>query len=112
MRALGLNPTELELADMVNEVDTDGNGLIDFPEFLTMMAKKRQDVDSKEELREAFKMFDRDGNGFICAAELHYVMTNLGEKLSEEEAKAMIREVDVDRDGQINFEDFVKVLMP
>ena len=37
MRSLGQNPTEAELADMINEVDADGNGTIDFPEFLTMM---------------------------------------------------------------------------
>ena len=40
MRSLGQNPTEAELTDMVNEVDADGNGTIDFPEFLTMMARK------------------------------------------------------------------------
>ena len=40
MRSLGQNPTEAELADMINEVDADGNGTIDFPEFLSMMARK------------------------------------------------------------------------
>jgi hypothetical protein len=40
MRSLGQNPTEAELQDMINEVDADGNGTIDFPEFLTMMARK------------------------------------------------------------------------
>lgn len=39
MRSLGQNPTEAELQDMINEVDADGNGTIDFPEFLTMMAR-------------------------------------------------------------------------
>ena len=139
MRSLGQNPTEAELQDMVNEVDADGNGTIDFPEFLNLMAKKMkvapqhssfsfslclhasskslslcmadkaievvlaaasvspssmhkilawwcnvlssclaaqsdkllaQDSDSEEELREAFKVFDKDGNGFISAAEV------------------------------------------
>ena len=78
MRSLGQNPTEAELQDMINEVDADGNGTIDFPEFLTMMARKMRDTDSEEEIREAFKVFDKDGNGFISAAELRHVMTNLG----------------------------------
>jgi calmodulin len=78
MRSLGQNPTEAELVDMINEVDTDGNGNIDFPEFLTMMSKKMKDSDSEDEIREAFKVFDKDGNGFISAAELRHVMTNLG----------------------------------
>ena len=79
MRSLGQNPTEAELQDMINEVDADGNGTIDFPEFLTMMARKMRDTDSEEEIKEAFKVFDKDGNGFISAAELRHVMTNLGE---------------------------------
>jgi calmodulin len=50
-----------------------GNGTIDFPEFLTMMARKMKDTDSEEEIREAFRVFDKDGNGFISAAELRLV---------------------------------------
>ena len=81
MRSLGQNPTEAELQDMINDVDADGNGTIDFPEFLTMMARKMKDTDSEEEIKEAFKVFDKDGNGFISAAELRHVMTNLGNLL-------------------------------
>lgn len=78
MRSLGQNPTEAELQDMINEVDADGNGTIDFPEFLTMMARKMRDTDSEEEIKEAFKVFDRDNNGFISAAELKHVMISIG----------------------------------
>ncbi len=46
-----------------------GNGTIDFPEFLTMMGRKMKDTDSEEELREAFRVFDKDGTGFISAAD-------------------------------------------
>jgi len=81
-----------------------GNGTIDFPEFLTMMARKMKDTDSEEEIKEAFRVFDKDGNGFISAAELRHVMTNLGEKLTDEEVDEMIREADTDGDGQVNYE--------
>ena len=59
MRSLGQNPTEAELMDMIQEIDADGNGTVDFPEFLTMMARKMKDTDSEEEILEAFKVFDR-----------------------------------------------------
>lgn len=69
-----------------------------------MMARKMKDTDSEEEIKEAFRVFDKDGNGFISAAELRHVMTNLGEKLTDEEVDEMIREADVDGDGQVNYE--------
>lgn len=88
-----------------------GNGTIDFPEFLTMMAKKMKDTDSEEEMREAFRVFDKDGNGFISSAELRHVMTSLGERLSEEEVNEMIREADIDGDGTVNYEGTLYVIL-
>ncbi|KAL5561846.1 hypothetical protein UlMin_031593 [Ulmus minor] len=60
MRFLGQNPIEAKLQDMINEVDVDGNGTIEFPEFLNLMARKMKDTDSEEELKEAFRVFDKD----------------------------------------------------
>ena len=75
---LGQNPTEAELRDMIDEVDTVGNGTIDFPEFLTMMVRTTRDSEAEAEIKEVFKVFDKDGSGFISAAELRYVMNSLG----------------------------------
>ncbi|XP_056450328.1 calmodulin-alpha-like isoform X2 [Gadus chalcogrammus] len=73
MHSLGQNPTETELQDMINEVDADGNGTIDFPEFLTMMARKMKDTDSEEEIREAFRVFDKSGKRLPTVAVLRPV---------------------------------------
>ena len=77
--------------------------------FLTMMARKMKDTDSAEEIKEAFKVFDKDGNGFISAAELRHIMTNLGEKLTDEEVDEMINAVD-DGDGRLDYQEFIKLL--
>ncbi|KAJ8558039.1 hypothetical protein K7X08_004805 [Anisodus acutangulus] len=111
IRSLDQNPTEEELQDMITEVDSDGNGTIEFTEFLNLMAKKMKDTDAEEELKEAFKVFDKDQNGYISATELRHVMINLGEKLTDEEVEQMIREADLDGDGQVNFDEFVKMMM-
>lgn len=110
MRSLGLNPSDVELQDMINEIDLDSNGTIEFSEFLAMMTVKQKDSDADQELLEAFKMFDRDGNGYISAAELRYVMTNLSDRLTDEEVDDLMREADLDGDGQINFEEFKKMM--
>lgn len=88
---------------MVNEVDQDGNGTIEFNEFLQMMSKMK-DADGEEELREAFRVFDKNNDGLISSNELRHVMTSLGERLSEEEVDDMIKEADLDGDGQVNYE--------
>ncbi|KAK7863906.1 hypothetical protein R5R35_014476 [Gryllus longicercus] len=110
MRSLGQRPTETELRDMVNEVDQDGNGTIEFNEFLQMMSKKMKGADGEDELREAFRVFDKNNDGLISSTELRHVMTNLGEKLSDEEVDDMIREADLDGDGMVNYEEFVTIL--
>ena len=110
MKSLGQNPTEVELQDMINEVDANHNGVIEFPEFLTMMTRQMNSDELEEEFREAFHVFDKDSNGFISAAELKQMMESLGEKLTDEEVDEMIRVADMDGDGQVNYEEFVTVM--
>ena len=111
MGQLGPAPTDSELQDMVNEVDLDGNGMIDFSEFLGLVSKMIKEGQSDEEMKQAFDIFDKDGNGLISAVELRNVMSNLGEHLSDEELEEMMREADTDMDGHLNFEEFKCLMM-
>ncbi|PAA49736.1 hypothetical protein BOX15_Mlig030324g1 [Macrostomum lignano] len=110
MRALGQQPTPDELKEMIKEVDQDGSGSIEFDEFLEMMKKQMRNADSEDELRRAFRLFDADGDGFLSPAELRQVMLNLGERLTKEEVDAMIEEADTDRDGQVSYEEFARIM--
>ena len=111
MRSLGQNPDERELQDLINDIDADGNGNIDFPEFLSLMAKKMKDTDTEEELIEAFKVFDTEGNGVISAMRLRELMETLGTKLPGAEIDEMIQEADINRDGNINYVELVRLMM-
>uniref|UniRef100_A0A0R3Q2H2 Calmodulin-like protein n=1 Tax=Angiostrongylus costaricensis TaxID=334426 RepID=A0A0R3Q2H2_ANGCS len=73
MRALGQNPTEQQILEIINDVDMDGNGQVEFPEFCVMMKRMMKESDS-EMIREAFRVFDKDGNGLITASEFRHFM--------------------------------------
>jgi calmodulin/calcium-binding protein CML len=101
---------------MVRDVDADGNGTIEFAEFLALVSRQQEAAHAdgggaEEELREAFGVFDRDHDGHISKAELRHVMISLGEKLTDEEVEGMIAEADLDGDGLVNFDEFVRMMM-
>ena len=75
-----------------------------------MMSRKIKDTDVEDEIRQAFGVLDKDGHGFISPVELRHVLANMGEKLTEEEVEEMIKKADYDGDGQVNFEEFVKMM--
>ncbi|CAN0898227.1 Calmodulin-like protein 8 [Linum grandiflorum] len=98
-----------EVRDMISDVDFLGNEAISFNDFLNVMARKMEE-NAGDELKEAFKVFDRDQDGFISPVELREVMMDMGERLTEDEALHMIREADFDGDGRVNYDEFAKMM--
>ncbi len=101
MRKMGQKPKDEELRKMIAEVDADGNGLIDFSEFVTLLARKMNNSDKDAEIKEAFDVYDKDRNGKISKDELFTVMRDLGLDLSEADIEQMILEADSNGDGEI-----------
>ncbi|CAF5199694.1 unnamed protein product, partial [Rotaria magnacalcarata] len=109
IRSIGYQTTPSELESMIREVDRDDNGLIDFDEFKQMMISKgdsRFEMFNDELLNETFRIFDKNGNGFISEMEIRSVMNNLGEKLTDDELNDMIREADLDGNRQVDYAEF------
>jgi len=111
MRSLGQEISNAEIQHMIQEVDTDGDGSVDFDEFLTLMTRQMQFSEEEDEFRAAFRVFDKDGSGSISAEELKQVMRDLGENLTEKELEDMIRDADSDGDGFIDYEEFTKIML-
>lgn len=101
MRKMGQKPKDNEIRKMIAEVDADGNGLIDFSEFVTLLARKMNNSDKDAEIKEAFDVYDKDRDGKISKNELLTVMRDLGSNLSEADIDRMILEADSNGDGEI-----------
>ncbi|KAL4197404.1 hypothetical protein AMTRI_Chr04g188100 [Amborella trichopoda] len=111
LRALGSNPSDEEVASMMSEADTDGDGFISLEEFAVINNQAPLDSNaSMVDLRDAFAMYDLDKNGLISAKELHMVLKKLGEKCSYRDCCRMISTVDSDGDGCVSFEEFKKMM--
>jgi len=111
MRSIGQNPTEDEILELVMESDLNGDGTIDFQEFLEMMKRKSSETDQTEALKEAFKIFDKNRNGYIEAKELKAVTTTLGQALSDDEFSEFWQEADANADGKLDYEEFIKMML-
>lgn len=111
MRSIGQNPTEDEILNLVVEYDVNGDGTIDFDEFCEMMLKTNKDIDQSVEIREAFKIFDRDGNGYIDAKEFKDVITRMGSCLTAAEAEEFLSEADINQDGKLDYHEFLTMML-
>lgn len=109
--SIGQKVSKVRLQSILAEADLDSNGVIDFPEFLTLVATKLNDPQEKElEMRRAFRMYDLGNTGYITATNLKFVMSRLGCPLTTEQAFDMISEADTDGDGKLSFDDFQRVM--
>ena len=95
---------------MISELDADGNGVIEFEQFLDLMTNKIAERDPREEMLKAFRLFDEDETGSISFKNLKRVAKELGENMSDDEIQEMVDEADRDGDGVINEDEFVRIM--
>ncbi|KAK2411489.1 putative calcium-binding protein cml14 [Trifolium repens] len=112
IRSLGVKLSGDEVQILVAKMDSNGNGFVEFDELVgTIMPNINAEVlVNQEQLIGVFKCFDRDGNGFISAAELAGAMAKMGQPLTYKELIEMIKEADMDGDGVISFSEFATIM--
>uniref|UniRef100_A0A8B9UA33 EF-hand domain-containing protein n=1 Tax=Anas zonorhyncha TaxID=75864 RepID=A0A8B9UA33_9AVES len=110
MRALGCELRKEEMRKIISQVDEEGSGKINFESFLQVMAQKMAEPYSKKEILKGFKLFDCDGTGKISFEKLKLVATEVGEDITDEELQVMIDEADVDGDGEVDQQEFLRIL--
>ncbi|CAK9330022.1 unnamed protein product [Citrullus colocynthis] len=112
LRSLGLKPSGDQIHVLLANMDSNGNGSVEFDELVTaIMPDFNEEVMvNQTQLLEVFRSFDRDGNGYITAAELAGSMAKMGQPLTYRELTEMMKEADTDGDGVISFNEFASVM--
>ncbi len=110
-KAINIDASDEEIKEIIKKMDLEDKKEINYDEFLTIINQREKDVDEEEEVLKAFKVFDKEGNGLININELKDIMLSMGNNWSENEINEMFAEADIDMDGYLNYEDFVRTMM-
>ncbi|XP_044755223.1 troponin C, isoallergen Bla g 6.0101-like [Coccinella septempunctata] len=110
---LGIHTTDEMLNEIISEVDADGSGELEFEEFITLASRFMVEEDAEamqQELKEAFRLYDKEGNGYITTKTLKEILKELDDKLTNDELDMIITEIDTDGSGTVDFDEFMEVM--
>ncbi|KAK8585460.1 hypothetical protein V6N13_050439 [Hibiscus sabdariffa] len=112
LECLGIFIPESDLTQMIEKFDLDGDNCVNIDVFDELYQFIMCDKDEDEDIKETFKVFDQNGDGYISVDELGTVLVNLGLKQGKnvEDCKRMIKQIDEDGDGRVNFHEFKQMM--
>lgn len=113
LRLMGQPFDKKILEELIDEVDEDKSGRLEFSEFVQLAAKFIVEEDAEamqKELKEAFRLYDKDGNGFIPTSCLKEILRELDDQLTDHELDCMIEEIDSDGSGTVDFDEFMEMM--
>ncbi|GAA0174787.1 calmodulin-related [Lithospermum erythrorhizon] len=112
LKNMGIAIPDLELTQMIEKIDVNGDGCVDIDEFGELYQSIMDEKDEEEDMREAFNVFDQNNDGYITVEELKSVLASLGLKQGRtvEDCRKMITKVDVDGDGMVNYNEFKQMM--
>ena len=109
MKNFGNPLSKDEVREMIKDIDTSGDGELDFNEFITLMERQETIIDDEDEdeVPRAFKSFDKEHSGSLNISEFRYILTQLGNKFTESEVDTLFKECDLDNDGKLDYAEFI-----
>merc|ERR1712127_437570 len=110
---MGMKVKASALKEIIEDIDEDGSGLLEFGEFCQLAAKFLVEEDEealKKELKEAFRIYDKECNGYISTDTLKEILRELDNKLTDEDILNIIEEVDEDGSGTLDFDEFMEMM--
>lgn len=113
LNTLGLLFDDGELQNVIAEVDSGNSGKVDFEGFCEIAANFLEEEDSEamqQELKEAFRLYDREGNGYITTKTLKEILAALDDKLNNDDLDGIIQEIDTDGSGTVDFDEFMEMM--
>merc|ERR1711884_57191 len=113
LKMMGMHVSSRALDEIVQEIDEDGSGELEFPEFIQLAAKfliEEDEEQMKWELREAFRIYDKQGNGYITVDTLKEILREIDASLNEDNLEQIIDEVDEDGSGTVDFDEFMAMM--
>jgi len=113
LRMMGIKVSSTSFKQIIEEIDEDGSGQIEFSEFLQLSAKFLIEEDEEammKELKEAFRLYDKEGNGYITTQTLKEILHELDQRLTQEELVGIIEEIDEDGSGTVDFDEFMAMM--
>ncbi|KAF5304953.1 hypothetical protein FQA39_LY09427 [Lamprigera yunnana] len=113
LRLMGQPFDKKILQELIEEVDADKSGRLEFEEFVTLAAKfivEEDDEAMQKELKEAFRLYDKEGNGYIKTSALREILRELDDQLTEKDLDNLIEEIDTDGSGTVDFDEFMEMM--
>jgi centrin-1 len=110
MTSLGFEAKSAAIFQMISDLDADGNGTIDFEEWLSLMTKRVSDRDTRANINKVFALYDDERTGFISVKNLRRIAQELSENISEEELQELITRADLDQDGLVSEDEFYNIM--
>lgn len=110
LRALGFEVKKADILKVFKDYDRESTGKISLKDYNEVVTDMMLERDPREEILKAFRLFDEDDSGKISLRNLRQVAREIGDNMTDEELRAMIDEFDLDRDGEINEEEFLAIM--